>query len=1003
MAQNGDKVTFWRGSIKVFNKLKADGRLTANRLYFVGNSQTDSEGLRDSTYGTIYLATSANWCVRFGIFSENSDLDKIADEIYTAIEKEGAERAKADGELQEKLTAEIEERKSEDAKLLPLAGGTMEGDLKVTTSGIITTPYFVDTLANARWVKLFTITEKSIGEKSFITFDFIGRRSDVRVCKVSMECVNTATSENNLVVAPFADLGGDNSEKNNPIFYFRVVDKTFEIWVWCATCGEISVVNIAANLLAQRSHTVEWNGEVYTDKPENLIRAKYGIYARSAVEDGYGSRIDTTYLKIANAYDKATLDTLLSAKANASDVYTKTESDDLLDTETTARQTADASLQTSIETETTDRKNADDLKADKATTYTKTETNNLLDEKADASTTYSKTETDGLLSAKADASTTYTKSEVDTKVDEKADSDEVYTKTETDTKLNSKANSADVYTKTQTDTKLNSKADSSSVYTKTQIDTKLNTKADSSSLANYYTKSETYTKDEVDSLVEAKVAFQVVDALPTTGETAIIYLVPLADPETQNIYDEYMWIGGAWEHIGSTKTDLSDYYTKEETDAKLDTKANASNVYSKTETDTKLNTKADSSSVYTKTETSNLLSSKADSSSVYTKTETDTKLNAKANQSTTYTKTEVDTKLGNKANSADVYTQSQIDTKLGNKADKTALSSYYTKTESDSLLSAKQDSITGGATTITTNDLTASRVLVSDSDGKVSVSHITNAELGYMQGVTSNLQVQISSKAERRELSEKFGVLDYNKLPKIIPVHTTIHVSYSMSAPSGVGNYAPIFAPLIKSFWGVNSYTEEKFEYRVTMSDGSLLEGWIVANMYANSSVSGNYQRLIATGGGAFVSYMNPSMPYQYDLYYEGGNEGDASVYPSKIELWLPDTYLTYGMSYNIWNGTKTSETEWDTYTMTAAQEKTYSGCPWLSLGWADMTDGEKSSYCPATHSGVLNYQLNKAYNMAKGEYYTKTQTDGYLEKKEDNLNTMTTADIDTLIDSVCV
>ena len=855
MAQNGDKVTFWRGSIKVFNKLKADGRLTANRLYFVGNSQTDSEGLRDSTYGTIYLATSANWCVRFGIFSENSDLDKIANEIYTAIEKEGAERAKADGELQEKITAET------------------------------------------------TAREQAVNDEA------------------------TARAE--------------------------------------AVTAEATAREQADNALSQNI------------ADEATARQTADTAIRDLIASDYATKTELQ-----------TAQTTLQNDINA---------------ETTARNEADASLQTSIETETTARKNADDLKADKATTYTKTETNNLLGEKADASTTYSKTETDGLLSAKADVSTTYTKSEVDTKVDAKADSDEVYTKTETDTKLNSKANSADVYTKTQTDTKLNSKADSSSVYTKTQIDTKLNSKADSSSLANYYTKSETYTKDEVDSLVEAKVAFQVVDALPTTGETAIIYLVPLADPETQNIYDEYMWIGGAWEHIGSTKTDLSDYYTKEETDAKLDTKANASNVYSKTETDSKLSSKADSSSVYTKTETSNLLSTKADSSSVYTKTETDTKLNAKANQSTTYTKTEVDTKLGNKANSADVYTQSQIDTKLNSKADKTALSSYYTKTESDSLLSAKQDSITGGATTITTNDLTASRVLVSDSDGKVSVSHITNAELGYMQGVTSNLQVQISSKAERRELSEKFGVLDYNKLPKIIPAHTTIHVSYSMSAPSGVGNHAPIFAPLIKTFLGVNSYTEEKFEYRVTMSDGSLLEGWIVANMYANNSVSGNYQRLIATGGGAFVTYMAPTTPYQYDLYYEGGNEGDASVYPSKIELWLPDTYLTYGMSYNIWDGTKTSETEWGTYTMTAAQEKTYSGCPWLSLGWADMTDGEKSSYCPATHSGVLNYQLNKAYNMAKGEYYTKTQTDGYLEKKEDSLNTMTTADIDTLINSVCV
>ena len=855
MAQNGDKVTFWRGSIKVFNKLREDGRLTADRLYFVGNSQTDSEGLRDSTYGTIYLATSANWCVRFGIFSENSDLDKIANEIYTAIEKEGAERVKADSGLQEKITAEATAREQAD-----------------------------DALSQ----------------------------------------------------------------------------------------------NLSDEATARQT-------------------------ADTAIRDLLAS-------------DYATKTELQTAK-------TTLQND--IDAEATARQEADASLQTSIETETTARKNADDLKADKATTYTKSETNNLLDEKADASTTYSKDETDDLLSAKADASSVYTKTQMDTKLNAKADSDDVYTKTETDSKLNGKADSSSVYSKTETDTKLSAKADSSSVYSKTETNNLLSSKADSSALANYYTKSETYTKDEVDSLVEAKVAFQVVDALPSTGETAIIYLVPLADPETQNIYDEYMWIGGAWEHIGSTKTDLSDYYTKEETDAKLDTKANASNVYTKTETDTKLNGKQATISGGASTITSSnltasraLISNSSGKVAVSDVTSTElgyldgvtsnvqTQLNAKANASTTYTKTEVDTKLGNKANSADVYTQSQIDTKLNSKADKTALSSYYTKTESDSLLSAKQGTITGGATTITTNDLTAGRVMVSNSDGKVAVSAVTTTELDYMQGVTANIQQSLNNKVETRNYGSFVQTTEAQldaKLPKITPQHTTIHVSYNMSAPSGVLNYAPIFAPLLKIFLGVNAYAEEKFEYRVTMSDGSLLEGWIVANMNANRSVSGSYQRLIATGGGAFVTYMNSSTPYQYDLYYEGGNEGDASVYPSKIELWLPDTILSHGAKYNIWDGTKTSETEWGAYTISTAQEKTYSGCPWLSLGWADMTDSQRSSYCPSTHSGVLNYQLNKAYNMAEGEYYTKTQTDGYLEKKEDNLNTISTADIDTLIDSVCV
>lgn len=60
-------------------------------------------------------------------------------------------------------------------------------------------------------------------------------------------------------------------------------------------------------------------------------------------------------------------------------------------------------------------------------------------------------------------------------------------------------------------------------------------------------------------------------------------------------------------------------------------------------------------------------------------------------------------------------------------------------------LNSKQASITGGATTITSSNLTASRALVSTSAGKVGVSAVTSTELGYLDGVTSNVQTQINN------------------------------------------------------------------------------------------------------------------------------------------------------------------------------------------------------------------------------------------------------------------
>lgn len=98
-------------------------------------------------------------------------------------------------------------------------------------------------------------------------------------------------------------------------------------------------------------------------------------------------------------------------------------------------------------------------------------------------------------------------------------------------------------------------------------------------LANYYLKtetysrSETYTKSEVNALIALikQFTYQVVSELPEASESTMykLYLVPSADPQTQNVKDEYITVrsgseGGytyAWEQIGSTAIDLSGYVT----------------------------------------------------------------------------------------------------------------------------------------------------------------------------------------------------------------------------------------------------------------------------------------------------------------------------------------------------------------------------------------------------------------------------------------------------------
>ena len=105
-------------------------------------------------------------------------------------------------------------------------------------------------------------------------------------------------------------------------------------------------------------------------------------------------------------------------------------------------------------------------------------------------------------------------------------------------------------------------------------------------LVNYYKKSETYTKGEVDSKISAitTINFEVVAELPESGEANKIYLVPNAEQGEQNVKDEYIWVDGKWEIIGSTKVDLSNYYNKGEVDSKLSAKVDLSTYTSDKET-----------------------------------------------------------------------------------------------------------------------------------------------------------------------------------------------------------------------------------------------------------------------------------------------------------------------------------------------------------------------------------------------------------------------------------
>ena len=207
-------------------------------------------------------------------------------------------------------------------------------------------------------------------------------------------------------------------------------------------------------------------------------------------------------------------------------------------------------------------------------------------------------------------------------------------------------------TKAELDALLNAKAPQATTYTKSEVDALIANfiTASVNNLVNYYLKSDTYTKAEVQQLIDAvkQFTYQSVATLPTASADTMnkIYLVPSTNPQTKNVKDEFITIATtdqgtttySWEQIGTTTIDLSGYYTSQQTDAAI---SNALSAYSTT--------------TEMQTYVAGIIAS------YYTKNEVDTLLNTKAPQATTYTKSEVDAMVGNEETRAKAAEKANAD------------------------------------------------------------------------------------------------------------------------------------------------------------------------------------------------------------------------------------------------------------------------------------------------------------------------------------------------------
>jgi len=226
-------------------------------------------------------------------------------------------------------------------------------------------------------------------------------------------------------------------------------------------------------------------------------------------------------------------------------------------------------------------------------------------------------------------------------------------------------------------------------------------------------------------------------------------------------------------------------------------------------------------------------------------------------------------------NNTNPSTSAQIKTALDLKQDTLTFSAPgdnntnpSTSAQIKTALDLKQDTITGGATTIISTDLTNSRALVSNSSGKVAVSTVTSTELGYLDGVTSNIQTQIDS-LQPAEHSTEFTVT--------VATKTSSHPYYGSGSTSGY-KIDGIESPVIEFKSG--------YTYKFDQSDGSNIGHPI--RFYLDADKTTEYTTSVSSNGsagnsGAYVQIIvGDSTPTK--LFYQCANHVYMGYYTA-VEL----------------------------------------------------------------------------------------------------------------------
>ena len=382
---------------------------------------------------------------------------------------------------------------------------------------------------------------------------------------------------------------------------------------------------------------------------------------------------------------------------------------------------------------------------------------------------------------------------------------------------------------------------------------------------------------------------EIVQTLPTEDiSTTTIYMIRNSESSGTNIYDEYMYINSQWELIGTSATDFSNYYTKNETDNLLSGKVDNSTL----------------GSYYTKTENDNLLSAKANQTDLTSLsgrvTQNETDITALQTAVSGALKREIVQSLPTQdISTTTIYMIRNTTTSGDNIYDEymyinnlweligtsaTDFSNYYTKTEIDTLLSGKAnnsdvvhksgDETVGGRKTFDSNTyiynsdntattpslyLRSSKIEISSQGNTSGDQNLTyldknNTSYAYIKGAIQSNGSTVKIRTIAKDSSDN-SVINELQILAYTNGNKAVFPSYSNEVDLGVSSYKwksfngvepsslslPVF-PSQSSWIDISSY--------ITDMTGSVANLYTPpANGYITFSATGNQVQIFSDYG----------------------------------------------------------------------------------------------------------------------------------------------------------